>query len=191
MSFKKLKTGICVLTFSFLSIICISESTYAASFSGGRQSASFNCYYDSSVSSFGYVTAYNTAISNWNNTSSKVSISKTSSTSGNPDKYYIGNSSTAGLLGRITPYKKDVFGRVVEANLNERWLYSTVALYDNNMKKAGMSSSQIHSNATHEVGHTLSQAHPNTSSASVMKQGVQSIGPTSYDKSSIISKWGK
>ena len=191
MNLKKYKKIISISILSLLGIISVNDTSYAESFSGGRKSASFKCYYDSSVANYGYRTTFDTAISRWNNTSSKVSISKTTNTSSYPDKYYIGNTSISGVLGRTIPYKKNIFGKIVEDKTNDDWTYCTVALYDNTMKENYMNSSQIHSNATHEIGHTLSQAHPDTSLSSVMKQGIQSIGPTSYDKSSITSKWGK
>lgn len=48
------------------------------------------------------------------------------------------------------------------------------------------------SNATHEPGHRLALDHPpgGTTAASVMKQGVQSIGPQTYDINDIVAKWG-
>lgn len=48
-----------------------------------------------------------------------------------------------------------------------------------------MTTSQIISNATHEYGHT-----PDSGSSSVMKSGIQDIGPTTYDIQEIRLKWG-
>ncbi|BCG57093.1 hypothetical protein PUR_05180 [Paenibacillus sp. URB8-2] len=89
-------------------------------------------------------------------------------------------------MGQQTAYNSS--GQIV--GVSDSWAYSTVAIYHNQMEFQGMTSSEISSNATHEVGHTLSQAHPVTSEASVMKQGIQSIGVQSYDVMSLISKWG-
>ncbi len=54
-----------------------------------------------------------------------------------------------------------------------------------------MTTSQIISNATHEYGHVLGLDHtPDSGSNSVMKSGIQDIGPTAYDIQEIRLKWG-
>ncbi|WP_404559654.1 MULTISPECIES: hypothetical protein [unclassified Paenibacillus] len=180
---KKLFSMVGILS---IAVISISSTSFATSFTGGRSSANFNAYYDSSVSTNGYTSAYDTARSDWSAASGSVNIGKTTSTSGTPDKYYVGSTATSGLLGVTTPYNTS--GGV--AGVSDRWAFATVAIYHNQMEAFGMNSAQKTSNATHEIGHTLSQAHPSTSSSSVMKQGIQSIGVQAYDKQSLIAKWG-
>lgn len=185
LSFSKKKI---ISIFSILSIVIIfaSSTSFATIFSGGRTSANFNAYYDSSVASFGYTNAYDAARADWNAASNSVNVGKTTSTSGNPDKYYVGNTSVTGLLGVQAGYNSS--GQIL--GTNETWTYSTVSIYHNQMEDYRMSFSEKISNATHEVGHTLSQAHPVTSQNSVMKQGIQSIGVQDWDKGSLIAKWG-
>lgn len=54
-----------------------------------------------------------------------------------------------------------------------------------------MSEAERTSNATHEIGHSLKLAHPVGNVTSVMKQGIQSRGPSSYDKTELKNKWGQ
>ncbi|MBN3526553.1 hypothetical protein [Paenibacillus apiarius] len=174
-----------------IAAMVFSSVVSAAYFNGGRSSGSFSAYYHSSVSSYGYGNHYDTARTNWNGISSKAKVSKTTSTSGDPDRYYVGTTGSSTLLGQIVPYKISG-GTYVEASPNDQWAYSTATIYDNTMKSFNMTSSQIVSNATHEIGHTVSLAHtsPSSSSPSVMKQGIQDIGPQTYDKNELKSKWG-
>lgn len=159
-----------------------------------------SAYYDSSVANFGYTGAYDDARAKWGGISSDVSVSKTTSTSNNPDKYYIGTTSSPTLLGMMIPYSKTSTGFIYEATVDEDWLYGTVRMYYDNMGKYKMGYSEIVSNAIHEIGHSLKLAHPGqgtqsttpvpSGQESVMNQGIQSIGPQSYDKKELIKKWG-
>lgn len=183
-------------TYTLLSTIILgsvffSQVVSADLFSGGRTSGIFEVYYDKSVSNYGYTTIYDDAYYQWNGITAKVSLSKTTSTTNYPDKYYVGETSTPGLLGQMTPYKKDSNGNIVKASLDETWLYSTVAIYDNTMDSANMTRAERVGNATHEVGHTLSLAHPSIVVESIMNQGIQDIAPTTYDKDELRRKWGK
>lgn len=185
---KKLSIPLLIIA----SVCTIPSMLSAQSFSGGRKTAVFEAYYDASVANYGYRQTYDQAIANWNATSSKVSITKTTSTASLPDKYYVGNTTVPLLWGQISPYKKNLLGNIVVAKTTDTWLYSTVSIYHNNMYDYSFTAAEIHSNATHEVGHTLSQAHPPLDAkSSVMFQGRQSIKPTSYDIASIQAKWGK
>jgi len=112
-----------------------------------------------------------------------------------PDKYYVGTATNPPgkcNLGVQVPYKKNWLGSIVGASNSDTWLYSTVTIYHNSMTDCvSMDYAEKVSNATHEVGHSLGLDHPSSGSASsVMQQGVQSIGPTTYDKNDIIAKWG-
>lgn len=177
-------------------LIIMVQTTFATTFSGGRPSAKFNAYYDSSVATYGYTSNYDSARSNWNALSNSVNIGKQNNTTDYPDKYYIGttvNEPDSCLLGQQIPYRKNILGVIVGASNSQTWVYSTVAMYHNSMTDClgyNMSNAQITSNATHELGHTLALDHPTTTSSSVMKQGVQSIGPQSYDFFDIAAKWG-
>jgi len=173
---------------SLVTVFLFASISFADFFSGGRSSAVFYAYYDSSVTSYGYTSHYDAARANWNGISQEVAINKTSSPSGTPDKYYVGTTTTPGLLGRTIPYKASG-GTYVPASTSEQWAYCTVSIYHNTMSDNNMNHSQIVSNATHELGHTLSLAHPTSFQISVMNQGIQSIGPTTYDKNQLKAKW--
>ncbi|WP_084065327.1 hypothetical protein [Paenibacillus stellifer] len=183
LAFRKIIVITCSL---FLLFLIFDQTSSALWYSGGRSSAFFNAYYDSSVSSYGYTSAFDTARTRWNEVSSSVEVGKTTSSSGLPDKYFVGVTSNPAVIGTHVPY--NAYGQVVDNN--SLWAFSTVAIYDNTMKLNQMTSTQISSNATHEVGHSLSQDHTTTSASSVMKQGIQSVGVTTYDAMSLISKWG-
>ena len=58
------------------------------------------------------------------------------------------------------------------------------------MDAYNMTNAQKTANMVHELGHLQKLAHPTTTQTSIMNQGIQSIGVTTYDKSEIKSKWG-
>ncbi len=186
-----------LLSLSIVGAILLTSSptTHAESNAGGRTSAIFDVYYDASVASFGYQTNFGNAFSNWEGHTSKVNLTRVFSTTSYPDKYYVGNSATPGLLG-LSSYFNLVSGSIVQVSPTDSRLYSTVSVYENNMDDPygngsySMTDSERTSNMTHEIGHTLSQKHPSTSVSSVMNQGIQGIGPTFYDAQSLIAKWG-
>lgn len=184
--FRKI-VGAIVAT-SVLSIVALSSISSADINSGGRSSAKFNAFYDSSVTSYGYKAAYDAGRSNWAGISSKVAIGYTSSSSGLPDKYYVGNTSDPTLLGLSSYF--DANGNPVAKTALRA--YTTVAIYDNTMVSNNMTYSEVVSNISHELGHSLSLAHTTDPSvtSSVMFQGIQSIGPQQYDKNQLKSKWG-
>lgn len=156
-----------------LSIILLNSTSYADIHAGGRSSAKFNAYYDSSVTSYGYKNAYDDGRSNWAGISSKVAIGYTTSSSGTPDKYYVGTTTDPTLIGLASYY--DTSAQPV-ANSGLR-AYTTVAVYHNVMTSNSMDYSEIVSNITHELGHSLSLAHTSDSSVtnSVMFQGIQNL----------------
>lgn len=73
-------------------------------------------------------------------------------------------------------------------------------MYNDNIEKYKMGYSEIVSNAVHEIGHSVKLAHPGqgtlsktpvpSGQESVMNQGIQSIGPQSYEKKELIKTWG-
>ncbi len=137
-----------------------------------------------------YKNIFGSALSNWLAISSNINYSwGNSSNQSRDDEYYATTTSTAGLLGYTEPMKKILFINV-DADVNENWDFCRVYIYTNQMDANNMTDAQKISNATHEIGHSLKLAHPTSSHTSVMNQGIQSIGPTDYDRSELISKWG-
>jgi len=172
--------------------ILLPQMISATTFSGGRTSGIFNAYYDSSVFSYGYSPHFDAGKNNWGSISSKVNITYMNNTTGYPDKYYVGTTSTSGLIGLTQPYKKNLLGSIVTAGQNDTWLYCTISIYDNQIKGSGLNYNQIVSSATtHEIGHSLSQAHSPSGVSSVMtSSSITDFAPTLYDKNELISKWG-
>ena len=163
------------------------QNALADYWKGGKTWDGVTIYeFDSSVYDYkyDYENVYNSAISNWEGISSAVSF--TEGEHRYADKYYVGNSSVQGLLGRMDPYSA-----VGLTSLDKNWNYTKVHIFHNNMDSEGMTKAQRISNTTHEIGHSLKLSHPTRNETSVMNQGIQKIGPTSYDKSELRSKWGK
>jgi len=188
-TFKKII--IIALSLVPLSLSIIPSDADAVRYSGGRSTATNDVWYSDSVSSYGYVAAYDEARFRWNETSSKVNLRRVLSSSGTPDKYYVGVTSIAYRFGFYTPYKLSSSGGYVEANHNDTWAFSNVSIYYNNMERAGFEPDQVISNAGHEIGHSIGLDHtPSDGPNSIMKSGIQNIGPTTYDISEIRLKRG-
>ncbi|MBO9609666.1 MAG: hypothetical protein J7639_27165 [Paenibacillaceae bacterium] len=181
----KISKRLVSIAFVLLSFLSLASISYADYWSGSKTWGGTTIYqYDSSVSSYGYGPHYDAAIANWTSISSMVTF--TSGSHSNADKYYIGETSEAGLLGRIVAYNAS--GDPTSDNGN--WHHVNVSGYHNNMESYSMSYAERISNLTHEVGHSLKLAHPSTSQTSVMNQGIQSIGPSTYDQNELKAKWG-
>jgi len=162
-------------------------------------------YYDASVSSsqwgFDYTSTFDQARAQWSGISSRVALNKTSSTANNPDKYYVGNTSSAGLLGLTTPY---IYrnGVLVDGsqNLDDVWEKTNVSIYDNTFQQNGFTATERLGTATHELGHSLKLAHPGQGSCrvtaipdgttAVMVQGRKAYGVQQYDKRELKAFWG-
>lgn len=198
MIFNRLKPGKRIVALTLFSILAlIFPGTAFADIWGGvftdRTDAVFDAYYDASVASYGYTDHYDQAREWWSYVSSKVYIGKTTSTSNYPDKYYAGVTEDPDLLGLTINYKKGFLGRIVTAGFNDDWLYSTVAIYDNNIQSVGLDRDQIMTLTSHELGHTVKLAHTTDS-------GVVSVmfayffdcypTPTGYDEGELRTKWG-
>ncbi|MEC0106951.1 matrixin family metalloprotease [Paenibacillus taichungensis] len=174
-----------------LSLGLLQSDADAVRFSGGRTSATYNVWYSDSVSSYGYVSAIDEARFKWNDTSTKVNLTRVLSSTGTPDKYYVGTTAHPTWIGLQEGYKLSNSGGYVIATGSETWSFSNIRLFHNNMYRFNMTTSQIISNATHEYGHALGLDHtPDSGSSSVMKSGIQDIGPTTYDIQEIRLKWG-
>ncbi|MEY9971980.1 hypothetical protein ABH966_002354 [Lysinibacillus sp. RC46] len=152
-----------------------------------KNNAMPNAFYHSSVAAYGYAANYDKARSYWNG-SSKVNITKTTSSAGRPDIYSVGTTSVSGLLGQAGGYNSS--GSAV--SLDSNWDYATSIIYDNQMRaQSNYTASRINFNAAHEVGHTIKMAHVGIPHDSVMVQGWWEIpsGLTSYDSGEINKKW--
>lgn len=173
---------------SLASIFCLMTFAYADSFVGGRQNAQINYYLDASAIQYGYAPHFNRAAKAWNGISASVNLKEVESPKG-ADLYMVGNSSIDGLLGAHVPYQKGFLGKPKVVSEYDFWQFSSVVLFHNNMVANGLTYHQRVSNAIHEIGHTLSLAHPSQTVPSVMKQGISDLMPTSYDRFELINKW--
>ncbi|MEJ8305733.1 hypothetical protein [Saccharibacillus sacchari] len=184
------KALILSLVLTPIALQCAPSDANAVRLLGGRPTAIQDVWYSDSVSSYGYVAALDEARFRWNDTSSKVKITRVISSAGTPDKYYVGVSEIRTRWGLQTPYKLSS-GSYITASNNETWAFSTMSIYYNNMFLDNFSPEEVISNAGHEFGHSIGLGEtPPSGPSSLMKQGVQSIGPTSYDISEIRLKRG-
>lgn len=173
---------------------------YADVFAYKRGTGIYKAWYDSSVASYGYTGKFDWARSKWAGVSSKVSIGYQSTNDSTTDEYYVGTSSTAGLLGLTSPYVRHWYGNSYQDPDTGNWDYCVVSLYDNNLDAAGLKTdTNIKNTATHEVGHSIGLAHTTSSgnkAASIMTAGDDAAKdrsittPSTYDTSNVTSKWG-
>ncbi|MDT0124904.1 hypothetical protein Q9R46_19725 [Paenibacillus sp. RRE4] len=183
---KNVKKVTAIATAVVLATISISSIVSADYWPKGRSSAKFNAYYDSSVSSYGYTSAFDAGREGWNGISSNVAIGKTSSTSGLNDKYYVGTTTNSRLVGQASYYSPS--GTPVDREALRA--YSTVALYHNTLDDKFPGVEYRTSAATHEIGHTLSLGETTPNVNSVMQPLLQKIGVQTYDKNELKAKWG-
>lgn len=149
------------------------RSFYGVKYDSSAQTKTFR----HNEKTYNYRDIYDTARFRWNNRSG---INLTKNSHSWSDVYYVGTTSDSGLLGRVYPLN----GSLDFVSMDSYWLFVKVYIYDNTMNNFKMSPNQRSSNATHEVGHTVKMKHPTSyTGSSVMRQGIQSIGPTSYDYS--------
>lgn len=136
-----------------------------------------------------------TALAQWNNVSSKVKLTYSTSTNmygptANIVTYFnTNNPPTAGLLGQLVPYKSWTGTSASVATTKDRWVKAVAYQY----KTSNLNTTTRQTaTATHELGHGLSVAHPPASnSTAVMRQGIKnSYSLTTYDKNSLKNKWG-
>lgn len=119
---KIFKTNYFKLTISLLVILLITSMgfetiTSADVFSGGRKDNSKpSAHNHLSVNQYGYSSHYDRGRAYWN-AHSNVNIKKSNNSVSLSDTYYIGNTSVAGMLGRIIPYNAS--GMVHHRQVNE------------------------------------------------------------------------
>lgn len=176
-----------LMSLLMLESIIFTSVVDAAIFAGSRKNyAKLTVYYHSSVSAYGYTSNYDRGRAYWN-AHSKVNITRASININRPDIYYIGNTSVKGLLDRVIPYNSSG----IKVSASEYWDYTTVYMYDNQMRaQSNYSSSRINYNAAHEIGHTIKKAHVPIPYNSVMVQGWYTIPSsiTSFDSSEVNRK---
>lgn len=180
----KLSQGILVKLYTVLLIlgmILVSNNVEAAINSGGFSSG--NVTY--SVVS-GSRTIADTAIAQWKNVSSKVTISSPSPYNSRviQTRFDSHQAPTYGDLG-VAQY----YNGTTRVNNTQRWNRAVVYQYKSSLLNTTIKKTAT---ATHEVGHALSVAHAPKDSTAIMLQGVKtSYKLTSWDKNSLIQKWGR
>lgn len=191
---KKRTAAFFVLSTSLLFSSVVSANTHSPR--GGNDNGKIQAWYDSSISSYGYTSHFDHAVSTWNGRNANVSISKTLNNSGQVDRYYVGTTS------------EDLYGRNIWYNdlgipVNPDWFSwsrSVVSVYHNKFVEFGnFTPTRIRHTTAHEVGHSLGLAHTTSStyaSTSLMTAGDNpSINrdiniPSSYDLSELRSLYG-
>ena len=132
----------------------------------------------------------------WGNVTSKAKLTRSNATSNgrltaNVITHFNSTAPpTSGALGVMYPYKTWNGTSGSSANSNDRWVKAIVYQYKSSLLNTD---AKRIATSTHEFGHALSVAHPSSSNTTaVMRQGVKtSYTLTSYDKNSLINKWGK
>jgi hypothetical protein len=193
-----------ILSLTFVIALLTFSSQALANYWNGSRSAggNINAYYDSSVASYGYGPHYDQARANWNAVgNSKVSFAKASSTSGynNLDKYYVGTTSSTTTTGETIHYTNHWYGTSAETNWNNNYDFTTVVIYDNNLKAFNYTYTMIVATASHELGHSVGLAHTGTSEGnvtalpsgqySIMTQGNKDYGIQTYDVGELKKKF--
>ncbi|MDC3413182.1 hypothetical protein NC797_11645 [Aquibacillus sp. 3ASR75-11] len=186
---KKILKSIMVLTSAVVLSSMFFIIDVKADYFGGSRSyqAAPYAWYHSSVYSYNYDDNYDAGRGYWNDHFG-VNIKKTYDTGTYIDRYYVGNTSTSGLLGRIQP----INGNSEVASVNEYWYRVNVFIYDNQMRaQSSYNNSHVSMNAAHEIGHSIKMAHASSAYYSVMPQGWRTLpyNITSYDSGEIDAKW--
>ncbi|SDL98714.1 matrixin family metalloprotease [Paenibacillus jilunlii] len=195
---KKRTSAFFVLSTSLLFSSIVSADTHSPR--GGNDNGHIQAWYDSSISSYGYTSHFDHAVSTWNGRNANVSISKTLNNSGQVDRYYVGTTTELGLYGRNLWYND--LGISVDPDWFS-WSRSVVSVYDNQLRNhnngVNFTSTRIRHTTAHEVGHSLGLAHTTSStqvSTSLMTEGNNpSLNrdintPSSYDISELRSLYG-
>jgi hypothetical protein len=188
-SSKLKKISLLTLIMTMLSAITV----YAAdTWSGGFPASKVAPLYFNWHTNDTYGQAYiYPAAHEWDAISSKVWASWTTTSTPNVN-VYASTTSQSGLLGKTFPYYYNIWGNLtLDTGVNHTWATCDIYGYYDQMQANNMTDPQIIENYAHEFGHSLSLAHPADSSvAAVINQGIQSIKPTSKDKTNLKAKWG-
>lgn len=183
---KKLVSIGCML----LAVLLLLPPTYADLTNAGRKSGLIYYKLDPSAIEYGYAPHFKAAAEEWNGITSKVQLKAfEEGSNAMPDVYCVSNSRIEGLLGAHQPYTNTLMGKIRPAADNEKWVFSAIMIYHNNMNLHRLTYKEKISNAAHEIGHTLSLTHPLGIEPSIMRQGIQAIAPTSYDRFELRRKW--
>ena len=153
------------------------------SFYGVKYDSSIYTTFTYSGVTYNYWDGYEAARKQWDG---KAGLSLAKGSHAWADTYYVGSTSDPNLLGKVFP----VNGSQDFVGMDQQWLYVKVYIYNNVMSSYNMSYNQRYSNATHEIGHTVKMKHPASyTGTSVMKQGIQSIGASTWDYQQLNLKW--
>ncbi|MGY3714991.1 hypothetical protein ACWE42_05665 [Sutcliffiella cohnii] len=182
------------LTIMFLGMmLCISFVNKAnadyhsgtRTFNGVRYDSSvINTTFISNGTTYNYRGVYDDARMQWHGKANRVSLTKYDHAWN--DVYYVGTTSEPNLIGRVFP----IDGYLNNVGMDANWTFVKVYIYNNTMNNKKMDRAQRFSNATHEIGHTVKMKHPSDKTVtSVMHQGIQSRGASTWDIQELNKKW--
>lgn len=144
---------------------------------------------DDSVIQYGYTPHFVSAADAWSHIDERIKVSNLKLNGARHDIYYVGTTRVSGLLGVCVAYDKNIFGKASPTEDFSKADFHTVVLYHNNFEKYQMNFRQRVSTTIHEIGHTLGLTHPTTAEPSVMRQGIQDLLPTAYDRFMLKQKY--
>lgn len=165
---------------------------------GGTTGARFGAYYDPSVANFAYTGAMDNARASWNNISTRVAISKVT-TSTNADVYFVSASDQGTTVGQTFAYATATASPTTDsAGYNANWHHMAIVMYDGTVINQFPNDSTARLNtvrrcAIHEVGHTLKMAHDAQAAGQSIMDPIcnQATGVMPYNRSELIRKWGQ
>jgi hypothetical protein len=170
--------------------LLVAQIASAETFAGNRYGGVANIpyFYLNTVSSYGYDSLLNASIPTWNGITSQVGLSRTYTfTPLVTDLYSVATTSTG--AGGETIYYRCPGGACSPVNPDfGQWDYAAVIIYDNNV--FDLEYNQKVNVVIHEVGHTLSLTH-HDSSPSVMNTNAlyKLTAPNAYDQTTLMSRW--
>lgn len=177
-----------------------------------RVSPYIDVYYNPSVSTYGFTTAFDHANNSWNGISSKIVIRKASLYKDGVNSIQVVdayNPIYADIWGVAIGYKFDADKNKIEASRDESWVDSKITIYNKKFEPLkpypeafSRKQRQI---AVHETGHSIKLAHTNeeyaneTTQPSIMYSdavpGVIAPAPDDvpqvFDKGELKQKWGQ
>lgn len=174
-----------------------------------RQTPYVDVYYNPSVSTYGFVTAFDHANNQWNGVSSKIVMRKVTTyrTGVNSIQVIAGlNPVIPNAWGLHNGYRLDATGQVVDATTDEPWVHSKITLYNERFESLrGYPAYEVRKRqvAVHETGHSLKLAHTNEQYANETTESSIMVGnaypnsdsfsdvPQPFDKGELRQKWGQ